>query len=124
MIDAKAFGAELAGIVKAATTPLLQRIDALEKRLDALPAPRDGKDADPEAVAALTVERMTAGLAEAEARMVKATRKMIDDSRPAPVETVSADEIKAMVEKAVAAIPAPQNGKDGAPGEKGEATAT
>lgn len=47
MIDAKAFGEELAGIVKAATAPLIGRIEALEKALKDLPDPvsgRDGKD--------------------------------------------------------------------------------
>lgn len=40
MIDAKAFGAELAGIVKAATAPLMARIDALEKALADRPEPK------------------------------------------------------------------------------------
>ena len=44
MIDAKAFGAELADIVKTATAPLLRRIDQLEKQLADMPAVRDGKD--------------------------------------------------------------------------------
>jgi len=46
MIDAKTFGLELAGIVKAQLGPIVSRLDALEKRFDQLPAPRDGKDAD------------------------------------------------------------------------------
>ncbi|WP_136685692.1 hypothetical protein [Falsirhodobacter xinxiangensis] len=44
MINAETFGQELAGIVKAATTPLLARIDALEKALADMPVPKDGKD--------------------------------------------------------------------------------
>ena len=44
MIDAKAFGAELADIVKTATAPLLRRIDQLEKQLADMPDVRDGKD--------------------------------------------------------------------------------
>ena len=44
MIDAKAFGAELADIVKTATAPLLRRIDQLEKQLAEMPSVRDGKD--------------------------------------------------------------------------------
>lgn len=53
MIDAKAFGEELAGIVKAATAPLLARIEVLERTLAERPEPaagkdgRDGKDGDP-----------------------------------------------------------------------------
>ncbi|NLS07614.1 hypothetical protein HGP14_30590 [Rhizobium sp. P32RR-XVIII] len=46
MIDAKAFGLELAGIVKAQLDPISSRLAALEKRVDTLPQPRDGKDAD------------------------------------------------------------------------------
>ena len=44
MIDAKAFGEELAGIVKAATAPLLARIEVLERALAELPEPAAGKD--------------------------------------------------------------------------------
>ncbi|HHX91373.1 MAG TPA: hypothetical protein GX700_16730 [Paracoccus sp.] len=62
MIDAKQFGAELAGIVKAATVPLIARLDALEKRLDGLPMPQDGKDADPDAVAALVRDQIKGDL--------------------------------------------------------------
>ena len=53
MIDAKAFGEELAGIVKAATAPLLARIEVLERALAERPEPaagkdgRDGKDGGP-----------------------------------------------------------------------------
>ncbi|MBD9640745.1 hypothetical protein IB277_31090 [Ensifer sp. ENS07] len=41
MIDAKAFGLELAGIVKAQLDPIAVRLEALERRLDTLPMPRD-----------------------------------------------------------------------------------
>lgn len=44
MIDAEAFGEHLAGIVKAATAPLMERIAALEKALADQPAPVSGKD--------------------------------------------------------------------------------
>ena len=53
MLDAETFGRELAAMVKAQIAPLLDKLNALEKRLDDLPAPKDGKDADPEAVAAI-----------------------------------------------------------------------
>lgn len=63
MIDAQAFGAELAAIVKAATAPLIARIDALEKASSVQPEPgRDGKDADPDVVAALVFDRVKAEL--------------------------------------------------------------
>lgn len=61
MIDAKAFGAELAGIVKAATAPLIARIEELEAQvkedkpvgvsveevIKAIPVPENGKDGEP-----------------------------------------------------------------------------
>ena len=88
MIDAKAFGAELADIVKTATAPLLRRIDQLEKQLADMPAVRDGKDgadgrdgADGKDGASVT----------------------LDDVLPA---------LKDQVAEYLSGIPAPQDGKD------------
>lgn len=51
MFDGEAFGAEIVDVVKGyverATAPLLARIDALEKQIAELPAPKDGKDGAP-----------------------------------------------------------------------------
>lgn len=107
MIDAKAFGAELAGIVKAATVPILDRIGALEKRLDGLPAPRDGKDADPATVAETVRQSIAAEL--------DTIRQSIDDIViPEPVDLPDLSEmVRLSVEEAVSAIPAPENGADG-----------
>ena len=107
MIDATAFGAELASIVKAATAPLLARIDALERAADVSPEPgRDGKDADPDAVAALVYDRVKADL-----EAIKATVDGIPEAPELP-------DIPAMVAEAVAKsvkdVPAPKDGKDGA----------
>ena len=95
MIDAKAFGAELADIVKTATAPLLRRIDQLEKQLADMPAGRDGKDGadgrdgvDGKDGASVT----------------------LDDVLPA---------LKDQVADYLAAIPAPQDGKDGVDGLNG-----
>lgn len=44
MIDAKAFGEQLADIVKAATAPLLLRIEQLEKAQAEMPEPVPGRD--------------------------------------------------------------------------------
>lgn len=93
MIDAAQFGAELAGIVKAATAPLLARIEELEKRLGALPEPIAGRDgADGQSV---TVDDVMPVL-----------QKRVDDflsQIPIPKDgTDGAD------------------GKDGLPGERGE----
>lgn len=101
MIDAKAFGAELAGIVKAATAPLLARIDALEKALAERPDPQPGKDGDP-------------GKDGEDGKSVT-----IDDVLPT---------LSKQVADYLATIPAPKDGepgrdgepgKDGDPGEKG-----
>ena len=100
MIDAKAFGVELAGIVKSATDPLRATIAAQEqaiislttgmaamaKQIEALQAPRDGADGKDGASVC------------------------IDDVMPALTERVDAF---------LASIPAPQDGKDGAPGKDG-----
>lgn len=112
MIDAQAFGAELAAIVKAATAPLTARIDALEKAAACPPeAGRDGKDADPDAVAAMVYDRVKADLG----------------SQGDDPEVMTVDDIKALVDEAVAgamkAIPIPKDGAPGptgAPGAKGD----
>lgn len=92
MIDAKAFGAELAGIVKAATVPLLARIDALEKALAERPEPQPGKDgrdgSDGKDGASVTV----------------------DDVLPA---------LQRQVDEYLANLPAPKDGKDGIDGKDG-----
>ena len=96
MIDAKAFGAELADIVKAATVPLLRRIDQLEKQLADMPAIRDGKDgAD--------------GRDGADGK--DGTSVSLDDVLPA---------LKDQVAEYLASIPAPRDGKDGADGKDGK----
>src|SRR5690606_33950577 len=66
--DGKAFGAEIVGAVKAhvaeVLAPVTDRLDALEKRLSELPTPKDGKDADEEAIAARVSEMLAGELAE------------------------------------------------------------
>ena len=95
MIDAKAFGAELADIVKTATAPLLRRIDQLEKQLAEMPSVRDGKDG-------------------ADGR---------DGSDGKDGASVSLDDVlpalKEQVAEYLSGIPAPQDGKDGANGKDG-----
>ena len=95
MIDAKAFGAELAGIVKAATTPLVARIAALEAALAAFPAPADGRDGRDGADGAPGRD---------------GTSVTIDDVMP---------EMLAHLDTFLASIPMPADGKDGVPGRDG-----
>lgn len=106
MIDAKAFGAEIAGIVKGATAPLIARLDAMEKRLDAIPAP---KEADPTAIADMVREQIKAdvdALREAvEAIDVPAAAELPD------VAAMLAEAVPAAVAEAVAALPPAEPGK-------------
>ena len=109
MINAEAFGQELAGIVKSATAPILTRLEALEKRLDALPTPKDGKDADPEAVAETVMEQLEKQLAQ-----IRADFAALEIPEPPELP-----DIPAMVDEAVKALPAPKDGEPGKDGEKG-----
>lgn len=87
---------------------LLARLDALEKRLDSAPVPKDGKDADPEAVAALVHGRIKAQL--------DAMQATVDAIEPAP-ELPELPDIPALIEEAMKAIPLPQDGASGKDGE-------
>lgn len=103
MLDAATFGQELAAMVKAQIAPLLDKMTALEKRFDDLPAPQPGKDADPEAVAAIVRDQIKGDLAE--------LRSAVDAIViPEPVEL---PDIPAMVAEAVKAMPAPKDGQPG-----------
>lgn len=103
MLDAAAFGQELASMVKAQFAPVLARLDALEKRLDDMPAPKDGKDADPEAVVAIVREQVKGDLAELRSAV---------DAIVIP-EPVTLPDIPALVAEAIKSIPVPKNGEDG-----------
>lgn len=109
MIDAKAFGAELAGIVKTVTAPLLARIDALEKAISDMPAPRDGKDADPTEVAALVAEQAKAEMKELRSAIA---------ALPSELPDIAAM-VKDQVKVAVTSIPAPESGRAGSDGKDG-----
>ena len=117
MIDAKAFGAELAGIVKAATAPLIARIEALEAQV------KDAAD-KPVGVTVDVVEgQIEAVTLRAQEYADEAMRKAIAAIPEIP-EAPELPDIPALisgaVEEAVKAIPAPADGKDGEPGERGE----
>lgn len=126
--DGKAFGQEIVAAVKAhigdVMAPVAARIEALEKRLDSLPAP---KDADEEAIAA----RVRSGLA-ADIAAVKAAVEAIVIPEPESLpdfpamiaetldEARAADavQVKAWmdgVEERFAALPTPEPGKDADP---------
>jgi len=109
MIDPQKFGADLADIVKAATAPLLARIEALEAQVKAV----GGQPIS------ISVEQLSTQIETVEDRMKahvdEAMQKALD-AIPAPVEPAAVPElpdIAALVSDAVAAIPAPLDGKDG-----------
>jgi hypothetical protein len=108
MLDTKAIAEATARVVKEALRPLSDRIEAIERRLDALPAPKDGKDADPRETAAVVRQEIDEEL--------KALREAIDAIPPPP----EIPDIPAMVKEAVEALPKPKDGKDGAKGDPGE----
>lgn len=99
MIDAKAFGEELAGIVKAATTPLLARIDALEKAVAERRVEVQVTTPDPAEIKAV-VDEALAGMEWREPEGL-------------------GERIKSAAAEAVAAIPAPKDGADGKDGIDG-----
>lgn len=108
MLDAGTLGADLAAMVKAQFGPVLARIEermgALEKRIEAIPAPKDGKDADPASVAALVADSVRSDLEAIRASIPKAIEPVMPD-----VEGM----VKEAVAKAIADIPAPEAGRPG-----------
>ncbi|MGB6079074.1 MAG: hypothetical protein WBF99_06395 [Xanthobacteraceae bacterium] len=129
MLDTKAIAEATAAVVKAHVAaliePLRASVAALEKRIDALPAPRDGKNADEDAIVARVREEVSAE--------IKDIRAVVDAIPSAP----ELPDIAGMVEQAVsdareqdvaqvqswmdgvdekfAALPVPRDGKDADP---------
>jgi hypothetical protein len=107
--DGKAFGVEIVSVVKdyleRNLSPVIVRLDALEKRLAEQPAPKngvdgkdgqagkDGADADPEIVAELARQKIAGELAE--------LRATVEAIPPAP----ELPDVAAMIERAVNALP-------------------
>ncbi|WP_052201915.1 hypothetical protein [Ensifer sp. ZNC0028] len=107
MIDAKAFGLELAGIVKAQLDPVTARLDALERRLDGMPTPRDGKDADIDDVRRLVGEELSSLKAAIEAIPAPPEMPEIQFPELPDLDVLVAD----AVASAFQAMPIPQDGK-------------
>jgi hypothetical protein len=98
MIDPVEFGKAMGALVKEATAPLLQRIDQLEKQLEAIVVPSAADIA-----ALVDVDALAKSAAALAPKAENGTSVTADDVRPLVDELVS---------KAVAALPAPENGKD------------
>lgn len=143
MFDGKAFGAEIVGVVKeyvsGSVAPLVERLEAMERRLDDMPTPQDGKDADPAEVAAIVSEGMKSELSEIRAAVeaievpeLPDIPKMVADAvaaipEPQDGKSVTVEDVSPLIEesvsKAVSELPKPKDGvdgEDGDPGEKGE----
>ncbi len=143
MIDAKAFGVELAAIVQRATAPLQQLIEAqaariadLEKAIAAMPAPQDGAPGrDGADGASVTLGDVLPDLQKQVDEFLAAVplpqdgkdgapgRDGVDGAPGADGASVTADDVLPVIGKRVdeylAALPVPQDGKDGAPGRDG-----
>lgn len=134
MFDGKAFGQEIVAAVKLhidkTVTPMMARIEAIEKRFDDLPAPRDGKDADPEIIKSI-VDAAIAAYAADKAHQIteEEVRAIAAEEASACVSTIPVpkdgkdgkdadpDAVWEMVSKAVAALAPPKDGRDGIDGK-------
>ena len=96
---------------------------AVSKAVEAIPAPKDGKDADPidmDAVKAIIIEAMPVApeLPDIAGMVDSAVSKAVE-AIPAPKDgkSITVDDVKPLIDeavsKAVSAIPVPTNGKDG-----------
>lgn len=115
MFDPEEFGAAMGEIVRATVQPLQSRIAELEKQLadrpdveamvaaafSAMPVPRDGKDADMEALRAFIADQVKAIPAPKDGESVA-----VEDIAP-----MIRDEVRAQVAEQMKSIPAPQDGK-------------
>ncbi|GLQ36743.1 hypothetical protein GCM10007908_03630 [Rhizobium albus] len=139
MFDGKAFGAEIVSAVKAhiadSLKPVMDRIDAIERRLDEAPAPKEvdldgllaqAKAAGQEAVAAVesSLESFKPDPSEVKALLEDFVAQHVA-AIPAPQDgkSVTLDDVAPLIEKAVSeavsAIPAPKDGRDGIDGKDG-----
>jgi len=129
MLDAKAIAEATAAIVKAhiaaLVEPLRVAVADLDERVSAIPAPKNGKDADEAAIAARLRDELAEDLKE-----VRAALASIQPSPELPdiagmVETAIADARAQDAARAqawmdcvdgkLASLPAPKNGKDAEP---------
>lgn len=117
--NGEAFGKEIVGVVKSylqkELSPLLARLDGIEKHLAAMPVPRDGKDADLTEVRQIVADEM-AGIRASVSAIAPAPElpdigKMIDDALSARLDVEDMEKsIEDVVRMVVAEIPVPKDG--------------
>lgn len=117
-IDIKAFGLLMAGIVKEYVGPIVatlnERLDDLQKRLEALPVPTDGTDGiDGKDGTSVTLDDVLPVL---EARLLEEVAALPKPENGKDGESVTLDDVRPLIEEAVAAIPPPAAGVDGKDG--------
>ncbi len=103
-------------------SPLVRRIAEIEKRIDGLPQPVDGKDADPAEIAQIVMREITPEIADLRKAIESIPEAPEVPDAPGLVEKAVAvakgelhDELAAMIPE----IPEPLNGKDGKDGAPG-----
>ncbi len=106
--DGKAFGAEIVGVVKDYLAreigSVAKRLEEIEQQLASLPTPRDGKDADEDAIVARVSEKMASDLEALRASVDAIDIPAIPDLPQLPD---IGELVSAAVADAVKAIPAP-----------------
>jgi hypothetical protein len=92
-------------------TPVLSRLDDIERRFSELPVPRDGKDADIESTAGVVFLRLQPE--------IENLRKDVAAMQPAlsAFETTIKASVGTLVQEIVDKVPKPQDGKDGVDGK-------
>lgn len=115
----------LKDFVSQSLSPVLSRIDEIDKRLSELPAPRDGKDADPDTTANVVFLRIQPEIEELRKTLLETIPEQINEvvsSLPVPKDgepgkSVTIDELSPIiaeeVSKAVAKVPVPKDGEPG-----------
>lgn len=86
-----------------------RRFLELEAHIKAIPIPKDGHDADPEAVATIVIQRIANDL-----DVVKSSISSVSDRiEETSALVLSTEAVKELVSQAIEALPAPKDGQDG-----------
>lgn len=120
--NGKAFGQEIVKEVKSFVTkelaPLFKRLDDLEKRVDSLPVPKDGKDADMNEVRSIISDELKS-ISEA-VNAIQPAPELPDIPKMVSEEVSAQIDQEAIVKAVLMMVPVPKDGMNGAPGEKGD----